>query len=125
MNELTKPEARIPRFSIGSHRTYNHSKYKKYAKKIMKIYKKYINYHPNGENVPTAIPVNELVPTAMPVNGLVARTGGRRKKKTTSKKKKTLKKKTYKNVPGYGKRLVRSFKNGKKYVMAGGRKIKL
>jgi len=48
--------------------------------------------------------------------------GGSKKRKT---KKRTTKKKTYKNIPGYGKRLVRSSKTGKKYVLAGGKKIRL
>jgi DnaJ-domain-containing protein 1 len=50
------------------------------------------------------------------------------KKKTTKKKttkKKTTKKKIYKNIPGYGKRLVRSSKTGKKYVLAGGKKVRV
>lgn len=48
--------------------------------------------------------------------------GGSKKKKKTTKKKV---KKQYKTVKGVGKRLVRKYKSGGKYVMVGGKKMRI
>lgn len=83
-----------------------------------------LKYHPNKNRSPGATERFQIIGLAYDKlkEDYEYRTGGSKKRKT---KKKTIKKKTYKNIPGYGKRLVRLSKTGKKYVLAGGKKVRV